>query len=283
MFHETFTATADSRSKRVNIEQNLRTIEVVRTGPAVLNGRLGSLNESITVNITDKSGRLRRVYTDIPLGAIAFHAQFGQGAIREIRDAQAEITKLTLEIDLAKDFGIRLGTTERASLYLKDAVVGHTYEFRSNNNSPLLGGGVTGTNIYKWVQVDVLESHKNINVDSIIGLVIPTKRTNPFTTTGVEEVTLKFANGNDDVYTMDEILGLNARKNDVETLQTVFNKDLDENLAGNTEVIMHGSATSDFAYLDCKDATNVRIQTDGTPLPIYQVMLVSTLVEDMED
>lgn len=260
MYVDTFTATANLRRHIFRLERDFKILVLKRTSVTKVGGNLrDGCPETMSLIITDHAANRTDSVNRVNLGAMSFFKQLGEGAIYEEFNSDAAPGKFVsyLPLVLTGDAGLHITSDDQCNLEVDGAIVGAIYELHMFE-TPFFG-----SNLLEYTAVTNLggSKRKSIDVDNVLGLIIPTN-------SGINRIIQKFGNGGSSETDLEELRQKNGMMNDIETRQKAFAFD-QEPLTR-----IFGSEESQFVFLDCGNLTHVDIDSGGGEFEITQVRAI---------
>jgi hypothetical protein len=257
MLVNSFTATATIRRTTFRLERDFKTLLLIRTSAYGVAGALATgCPERVSVIKTDHSGNRVDMVNRIQLGAMAFYKQLGEGAIYEQYDGSLASNLhfvSNLPLVLTGDAGIHVTGEDQVNFELEDAIIGATYDLH------LFETPFFGSNFLEYTAVTNLagSKRKSLDVDNLVGLVIPTAAP-------IDRIILRYGHGGTRETSLEELRQLNGEMNDIESrLKTLAGGGMITNIFGSEE--------SQYVFLDCGNVTHVDFDSDGSQFEITQI------------
>jgi hypothetical protein len=257
MLVDSFKATAQNRRHTFRLERDFKVLLLRRVSQLGVAGSLADgCPERVSCILTDHSGNRLDMVNRIQLGAMAFYKQLGEGAIYEeyngANPADEHYTSY-LPMVLTGDAGIHITGEDQFNFELDDAIIGAYYELH------LFETPFFGANFLEYTAVTNLSGskRKSLDVDALVGLVIPTEAP-------IDRIILRYGHGGTRETSLDELRQLNGEMNDVEArLKTLA--------SGGSITNIFGSEESQYVFLDCGNVVHVDFDSDGSQFEITQI------------
>jgi hypothetical protein len=260
-----WTASANERSKKVRIDEDVQELLIIRNSSQIVGGQLATgCPETVAIELQDANGNIKYITeNDVTLGEMAVYSQFGEGVIPEFvsKDgALPEQSVVRLGLKLAS-IGIDVQPEDKLYVTIGGAIVGGEYTFE------VIETPLVGTNVYQYTKQVILEGTKKqtLDVDDVEAIIFPT------TSSSIKKITVQFTNGKTCEYTIPVLQYLNSRANDCEVQQ------IDSSYEDKPLTFNYGSMTSQFVVLKLGSITEIRVETTGDKVEFVTVKEISLL------
>lgn len=270
MYVDTFTATASVRRHVFRLERDFKVLLLKRISVTKVAGNLqDGCPETLSLIITDHAANRTDSVNRVNLGAMAFYKQLGEGALFEEYNHPDHPGKFVSNLPLVftGDAGLHITSDDQCNFEIDGGIVGAVYELH------LYETPFYGSNILEYTAVTNLggSKRKSIDVDNVIGLIIPIN-------SGINRIIQKFGHGGTAETDLDELRQKNGQMNDIESRQKVFGAVIENQLAPEPITRIYGSEESQFVFLDCGNITHVDIDSGGGEFEVTQIRVLPRAV-----
>jgi hypothetical protein len=272
MFIEQINASANLRSKKIEVNKPIWALLIVRQSYESFANALSSAPERVTVEVDSKTGRQISLMHRLPIGVPAHFGQYGEGIISEDfipvgnpLNIGARAWRVRILVPLTQGKSIPLAANETLNINLENLREEGIYNVYG------LEYPESGNSMYEYAVLGMPQGvrSKSFVVDGVEAIVLKQGAY-------LDRVSVTYKNGFRGNYTLPELVAINADNNDIEAVIRSIGGVAPEDETFVTQIVT--VAQSAYVTLIVRDAVDIEIITDGSETQFYQVSVLNRLL-----